>query len=180
MPLIRSQTDRVDGERLHGPLPESQVIETRYRLQPGDLAGPATTLVICQVALQGVERPRVAVHFAGISKPMMLTAQDRRALVQYTGSPLFSDWIDVSVELRVVEDKDGSHLCLVAPHATELNQNSQAATPTPRRAGLRDALVCRPDSGRRAGRGVCRGTMAGALGVFSPSVNRVRSIDFTI
>lgn len=117
-----TQAERVEGERSLAVQAPAQmrapVVDRRYRLLPADLGGlharprPATVRL---VGTQGIECPAPVLHFAGMSKPLLLDAANVVAIARIAGSPLQRDWLQQKVVLAVVVEDGGPVIRLFAP-----------------------------------------------------------------
>ena len=91
----------------------SSIVDLRYRLQPADIGQRVLRLTINNISVQGVEDLRPVLHFAEFpTKRLVLDSDQRRALIQMTGSVLFADWVGHQVDLStgmgsVVHDDQG-------------------------------------------------------------------------
>lgn len=78
----------------------SEIVDAEYRLQPADVAGRPCRLVITNVSYQGVEQLAPVLHFEGMTKRLVLSADCVRDLVNLSGTPIFSNWIGITVVLE--------------------------------------------------------------------------------
>ena len=117
MPNKDLQAQRIAAEAAHQPRPAPGVIDTRYRLQPTDLAPGITVAVVRTVSAQGIEQSVPLLHFAGMQKPLLLDVANRDAMTRLTGSPLAMEWIGSAVALRVVTAEGRQQIRLAAPDA---------------------------------------------------------------
>jgi hypothetical protein len=94
------------------------VVDERYSLQPGDLAGNVRRVVIQNVSYQGVEELTPVLHFAQAAlRPLPLDVAQRSELIRLSHSALSSDWIGSLVELRVTQHNGQPRIVLTTPNA---------------------------------------------------------------
>ena len=74
-----------------------------YRLHPRDLDEPRTT-VIRRVTYEGVEELRPVLYFESVSKPLVLSGEQARALTRWTGEGLCERWVGHGVTLSAATD----------------------------------------------------------------------------
>ncbi len=78
----------------------SEIVDAEYRLQPADLPGPSTRVVIANVSYQGVEQMVPVLHFEGMTKRLVLTPDLVQRIVNLTGTPIFSRWVGITLVLE--------------------------------------------------------------------------------
>ncbi|HHY54832.1 MAG TPA: hypothetical protein GYA08_05290 [Chloroflexi bacterium] len=115
-----TQAARLAAEVTHTP-PQSAVqgravsVVTRYRLQPDDLPNGQWEGRIHSVNTQGVEALTPLIFIEGLTKPLVLSADDIQTLLRMTDSPFASDWIGCKVVVRAVRVDGQRVLRLYAP-----------------------------------------------------------------
>jgi hypothetical protein len=105
MPQKDQQAQRLAAEAAQQHAPPTPVMDVRYRLRPEDIAGGQIKAVVRTVTRQGVEKVMPVVHFAGLTRPLVLDAANLEAMARITGSPLAADWPGHTMLLRVVPEE---------------------------------------------------------------------------
>lgn len=93
------------------------VVDGRYRLQPADLPAPVVRAHIRAVTMQGMEAPALLLHFTGFTKPLVLDAPNREAVLTLTGTPVFEGWVGRELELHVVGTPGAQRIVVTPPGA---------------------------------------------------------------
>jgi hypothetical protein len=101
MPKATQQSQRLDTERKHAASPPARVVEQRYRLQPADLPTTGLQGAVTRITRQGVETVTPVLHLRGAPRPLLMDDENIHRMVAVAGSPLHSDWVGVTVLLRV-------------------------------------------------------------------------------
>lgn len=123
----------IDGEELP-PAAAARVVNDRYRLHAADLHGRAVQAQIVNVSLQGVEELQVVLHLSGFVKPLLLTPEQRQALLQLMQGGAFEQWIDQCITLRPRRIGNGQTIEISAAQVstrerTAVTQPARVATP---------------------------------------------------
>lgn len=107
MAKTTSQAARLEAEHKHAPYPSpaARVVETRYRLQPGDLPAAGLQATVKQVTRQGVEQVTPVLHLDGAPRPLLLDDENVRRMSALAGSPLHEDWLGVALTLVAASEE---------------------------------------------------------------------------
>ena len=100
----------------------ANIIRTRYRLQPDDLAGQRIDATITNVTIEGLESLTPVLHFDQIAKPMLLSPGDADDLARITQTAVLQEWIGRTVSIAPVETADGVRLAIFSSTQRTLPQ----------------------------------------------------------
>ena len=98
------------------------IIQTRYRLQPQDLAGRRMDVTITNVTIEGLESLTPVLHFDGIEKPMALHPGDANDMARITHSAVLHEWIGQTVSIASIDTGNGPRLAIFSPEQQMLDQ----------------------------------------------------------
>ena len=112
----------------------SEIVDQEYRLQPADVAGRPRRLVIANVSYQGVEQLAPVLHFEGMTKRLVLSADSVRDLVNLPGTPIFSNWIGITVVLETSRVDGVDTIGIVAAENSPYAQHAVSVRPAYSRA----------------------------------------------
>ena len=126
------------------------IIRTRYRLQPQDLAGRRMDVTITNVTIEGLESLTPVLHFDGIEKPMALHPGDANDMARITHSAVFHEWIGQTVSIASIDTGNGPRLAIFSPEQQTLDRHSRVRHRSIEAASVANGSVCAAAASDRA------------------------------